>query len=164
MPADGEAPIGHDFSLLGDKLIKLNEADNEFSSVRNMFYTGLGMLATYTTISGIYKDCHKSMSGQARLQAFKRQEEITSMARQGNANIKYAWHGTSKQGVSGIILHGFGQPRVPKNGAMYGVGVYLAPEDYSHVRYIGLWFALCPHMLLILPIHMTKGFPSYKTA
>lgn len=126
-------PVSHNFTLLGDKIIKLDEADREFTSVQNRFFTGLGMLASYTTIKGIYKDCHRSTSGLSRLQAFKRQEEITRTAR-GDANVKYAWYGTSKQGVSVIVLHGFGQPRIPKNGAMYGVGVYLAPEDYSHVR------------------------------
>eukprot|EP00250_Pteridium_aquilinum_P012483 c20755_g1_i3 orf=490-1896(+) len=122
----------HDFTLLHDKLVKLDEADQEFTMVQNKFFTGLGMLASYTAIRGIYKDCHRSTSGQARLQAFKRQEEITRTAR-GDSNVRYAWHATSKQGVSVIVLHGFGQPRTPKNGAMYGVGVYLAPEDYSHV-------------------------------
>lgn len=125
-------PVSHNFTLLGDKIIKLDEADHEFTTVQNRFFTGLGMLASYTTIKGIYKDCHRSTSGLSRLQAFKRQEEITRTER-GDANVKYAWHGTSKQGVSVIVLHGFGQPRIPKNGAMYGVGVYLAPEDYSHV-------------------------------
>lgn len=124
--------VSLDFPLLGDKIVKLDQADHDFTTVQNRFFTGLGMLASYTTIKGIYKNCYRSTSGLSRLQAFKKQEEITKIAR-GDANIKYAWHSTSKQGVSVIVLHGFGQPRTPKNGAMYGVGVYLAPEDYSHV-------------------------------
>ncbi|MCO5614460.1 hypothetical protein L7F22_068742 [Adiantum nelumboides] len=121
-----------DFALLGDKITKLDKVDHEFRMVQEKFLTGLGMLASFATIKGIYKDRHRSTSGQARLQAFGRQVEITKTAR-GDSNVRYAWHGTSKPGISVIVLHGFGQPRIPKNGAMYGVGVYLAPEDYSHV-------------------------------
>ncbi|KAI5079599.1 hypothetical protein GOP47_0005078 [Adiantum capillus-veneris] len=121
-----------DFAFLGDKIIKLGTEDHEFRMVQEKFYTGLGMLASFATIKGIFKDCHRSTSGQARLLAFRRQVEITRAAR-GDSNVRYAWHGTSKPGISVIVLHGFGQPRIPKNGAMYGVGVYLAPEDYSHV-------------------------------
>eukprot|EP00249_Psilotum_nudum_P022792 c28644_g2_i1 orf=293-2242(+) len=121
-----------DFPLLGDKLIKLEKGDQEYAVVANKFIAGLGMLITYTSVVGIYRDSHSSMNGQAKLQAFQKQEEIKRKMR-GDANMRYAWHGTSKQGVSGIVLHGFGQPKMPKNGTVYGVGVYLAPEDYSHV-------------------------------
>ena len=35
-----------------------------------------------------------------------------------------------------ILMLGFRQTRVPKNGAnSYGVGVYLSPEDYPRIRY-----------------------------
>eukprot|EP00249_Psilotum_nudum_P022793 c28644_g2_i2 orf=369-2309(+) len=124
--------VSQDFPLLEDKLIELEQGDQEHALVANKFLAGLGMLVTYTSVVGIYRENHSSMTGQARLQAFQKQEEFKRKMR-GDANVRYAWHGTSKQGVSGIVLHGFGQPKMPKNGTVYGVGVYLAPEDYSHV-------------------------------
>eukprot|EP00249_Psilotum_nudum_P018849 c26987_g2_i1 orf=1-1335(-) len=127
--------VSRDFTLLGDRLIKLEQGDQEYAIVKNKFLAGLGMLVTYTSIVSIYRDTHSSTSGQGRLQAFQKQEEMKRKLR-GDANVRYAWHGTSKQGVSGIVLHGFGQPKTPKNGTAYGVGVYLAPEDYSHVSAI----------------------------
>eukprot|EP01018_Ginkgo_biloba_P023519 Gb_33339 [translate_table: standard] len=122
-----------EFSLLGDNLIKLQEGDREYVAVRNRFLAGLSTLVTFTTVVGIYRNSHASISGQARLQAFRRHAYDASRKSGGNANLRYAWHGTSKKGVSGIMLHGFGQPKTPKNGAAYGSGVYLAPEDCSYV-------------------------------
>ncbi|KAH7292256.1 hypothetical protein KP509_29G059600 [Ceratopteris richardii] len=122
----------HNFPLLADKIIKLDIDDLEFITVRKKFYTGLGMLASYTTIKGIFKNCHKGTNGMAQLQAFNRQEEITTAIR-GNANVRYGWHGTSKPGVTVTVLHGFGPSPIPRHGAVYGIGVYLAPEDYSNV-------------------------------
>eukprot|EP00250_Pteridium_aquilinum_P014538 c22048_g1_i4 orf=613-2301(+) len=122
----------NDFARLGDKVIKLSEDYQDFTFAKDKFLSGLSLFAKDVTITRIHRNSHTSISGQTRLQAFRIQERITAEVR-GDANVRYAWHGTSKEGVSGIILHGFGQPRVPKNGDAYGVGVYLAPEDSSHV-------------------------------
>jgi hypothetical protein len=104
--------------------------EEEFADVKAKLIKGLGIFSSDALITGIYRD--PSLKGQARQQAFERQEELTREAR-GDANVQYAWHGTSKTGVSGIMLHGFGQPRTPKNGSAYGVGVYLAPENHADV-------------------------------
>jgi hypothetical protein len=106
--------------------------EEEFADVKAKLIKGLGIFSSDALITGIYRD--SSSKGQARQQAFERQKELTREAR-GDANVQYAWHGTSKTGVSGIMLHGFGQPRTPKNGSAYGVGVYLAPENHADVRW-----------------------------
>ena len=36
--------------------------------------------------------------------------------------------------MANIILHGFGQTSSPNNVTTYGIGVYLSPEDCSHVN------------------------------
>ncbi|KAH7440904.1 hypothetical protein KP509_03G015900 [Ceratopteris richardii] len=123
------------FAGLGGKLIQLDVSDDDYSFVRDKLLSGLSMLVKGATITGVYENSHAGVSGQAKLQAFSMQESVTKMAR-GDANIRYAWHGTSKDGVLGILRYGFGQPRVPRNGDAYGVGVYLAPEDSSHVSAI----------------------------
>jgi hypothetical protein len=112
--------------------------EEEFADVKAKLLKGLGIFSSDVLITGIYRD--SSSKGQARQQAFERQEELTREAR-GDANVQYAWHGTSKTGVSGIMLHGFGQPRTPKNGSAYGVGVYLAPENHADVRWKRLAYA-----------------------
>ncbi len=108
------------------------ENEEEFAGVKAKLMKGLGLFGSGALITGIYRD--SSPRGCARLQAFERQEQLTRETR-GHANVQYAWHGTSKTGVSGIILHGFGQPRTPTNGSAYGVGVYLAPENHADVRW-----------------------------
>ncbi|CAM6025272.1 unnamed protein product [Sphagnum balticum] len=106
------------------------ENEEEFAHVKTKFIEGLGLFGSEALVTGIYRD--SSPKGQARQQAFERQAQLARETR-GDANVQYAWHGTSKRGLSGIILHGFGQPRRPKNGSAYGVGVYLAPENHADV-------------------------------
>jgi hypothetical protein len=119
--------------VLGDKLIKLENDDHEYVAVRNKYLAGLSTLVTFSSIAGIYRCLPpSSSSAQARLQAFQNHVEITRKFR-GKANVRYAWHGTSRKGVAGIIAHGFGQTSTSNNGAAYGIGVYLSPEDCSHV-------------------------------
>ncbi|MCO5590929.1 hypothetical protein L7F22_044905 [Adiantum nelumboides] len=127
----GGARLLQDFPLLHDKLLVLKPADLEFEEVKKRFLAGLSVLANHTTITGISKNCHRTTSGHVRYQGFRQQEALTKGFR-GDANIRYAWYGTSKQGVSSVVLHGFGQPKTAKDGAMYGVGIYLYPEKYSN--------------------------------
>lgn len=118
-------------STLGQRFVKLSSGNKEFEDVKTKFLSGFGTLADGTMITGIHRD--SSPVAIARQEAFERQKALTEQAR-GNANVRYGWHGTSKKGVAGIFLHGFGQPKTPKNGSAYGAGVYLALENQSYVR------------------------------
>lgn len=111
-------------------MIKLQDGDKEFVAVRDRFLGGFSTLASLVSVVGIYR----SVSGEARLQTFRRHaEDVARKSVDGNANMRYAWHGTSKKAISGILLHGFGHPKMPKHGAAYGVGVYFAPEDCAYI-------------------------------
>lgn len=122
-------------SLFGSRnknnlMIKLQDGDREFVAVRDRFLGGFSTLASLASVVGIYR----SVPGQARLQTFRRHaEDVARKSVDGNANMRYAWHGTSSKAVSGILLHGFGHPKMPKHGAAYGVGVYFAPEDCAYI-------------------------------
>lgn len=132
MVGAGALQPSQDFPLLQDKLLALKPVDSEFEEVKKRFLAGLSVLANHTTVTGVSKNCHRSTSGQVRYEAFRQHEGITKRLR-GDANIRYAWYGTSKHGLCSLVLHGFGQPKTPRDGAMYGVGIYLAPEKYSNV-------------------------------
>ena len=119
------------YPLLEKLACPLEKGDQEYQNIEKKFLGGLGCFSSGTIVTGISRDA--SPRGQERLQAFEKLKDVTRKAR-GDENVCFAWHGTSKTGVSGIFLHGFGQPRTPKNGSAYGVGVYLAPEGHSHVR------------------------------
>jgi hypothetical protein len=115
------------------RLVGLEAGDKDFEDVKRIFLSGIGNFASGTTITGIH--CDSSPAAVARREAFERQRELKEKVR-GNANVRYGWHGTSKKGVEGIFLHGFGQPKTTKNGSAYGVGVYLAVENQSFVSAI----------------------------
>lgn len=121
-----------EFESLGDRLLKLEDGNEEYVAVQSRFLSGLSKIAVGTTVTGIYRNTHTSAMGQARLQAFHRQVEFTRMSR-GNANVRSAWHGTSSKCAVAIILHGFSHSRAHNNVPSYGVGVYLAPEDRSYL-------------------------------
>lgn len=121
-----------EFESLGDRLIKLEDGNEEYAAVQDRFLSGFSKVAVAATVTGIYRNTHTSAMGQARLQAFQRQVEITRRFR-GNANVRNAWHGTSSKCASAIILHGFSQSKAHNNGPSYGVGVYLAPEGRSYL-------------------------------
>uniref|UniRef100_A0A0C9S912 TSA: Wollemia nobilis Ref_Wollemi_Transcript_9834_3639 transcribed RNA sequence n=1 Tax=Wollemia nobilis TaxID=56998 RepID=A0A0C9S912_9CONI len=124
--------VATEFELLDGKLIKLKDSDIEYMHVQKKFLDGLRKVSLRTIITGIYRNSHKSALGQARLEAFQKQIEITENSR-GNANIRYAWHGTSLTCVSTVIVHGFSHTRILENGPAYGVGVYLSPGDCSYL-------------------------------
>lgn len=49
----------------------------------------------------------------------------------GNANLKYAWYGGSKDEIENIISHGFGHCWDDEDKGLYGHGIYFSPEDSS---------------------------------
>lgn len=118
-------------STLGQRFVRLEAGSEESDDIKEKFLSGFGKLGDSSMITGIHRDC--SAIAVARLEAFERQKALTEETR-GNANVRYGWHGTSKKGVAGIFMHGFGQPKTPKNGSAYGVGVYLAVENQAFVR------------------------------
>ncbi|KAH7282871.1 hypothetical protein KP509_35G050900 [Ceratopteris richardii] len=120
-----------EFPLLQDKLLALNPTEAEFDEVKKKFLAGLSPLAKHTTITGISRNLHCSISAKVQYQAFSQQKSALEALR-GDANVRYAWYGTSKQGISSLVLHGFGQPRTLMDRPMYGVGVYLAPEKFPY--------------------------------
>ncbi|XP_057871470.2 probable inactive poly [ADP-ribose] polymerase SRO2 [Cryptomeria japonica] len=121
------------FKGAGDNLIKLGEDEQEFANVRNKFMAGLRMVATFTTVTAIYRNLHRSVVGQSRLNAFHGHVHNITRKNGGDANVQCAWHGTSRDGICGIIKNGFVQPVTPKRGPVFGNGVYLAAANWSFV-------------------------------
>eukprot|EP00252_Welwitschia_mirabilis_P003594 TRINITY_DN13651_c0_g1_i10.p1 TRINITY_DN13651_c0_g1~~TRINITY_DN13651_c0_g1_i10.p1 ORF type:complete len:683 (+),score=89.98 TRINITY_DN13651_c0_g1_i10:218-2266(+) len=122
----------HTFECLGQKLIKLSEETNEYMFVKRTFLAGLCKFASATAINLICKNTHTSIMSQTRLQAFHNRVNIVRSSR-GNANIRNAWYGASRQSLSSIILHGFSSININNIDAPHGRGVYLAAEDCSYL-------------------------------
>ncbi|KAJ8648424.1 hypothetical protein MRB53_001447 [Persea americana] len=120
------------FDRSGHKLVQLEREEEDYKIVEKWFLTGLGASdATPHIVVGIRRFVPQDGAARARWQEFK--ERIKAMEElRGDANIRCAWHGTSKEGVVGILRNGFGRPSVGLEMA-YGPGVCLAPQHCSHV-------------------------------
>uniref|UniRef100_A0A822YPT1 Poly [ADP-ribose] polymerase n=1 Tax=Nelumbo nucifera TaxID=4432 RepID=A0A822YPT1_NELNU len=124
--------ITREFRLFsGNELIRLEEGDKEHSVIKQRFLMGMGSVRSLTTITSIHKNIYSSFQGLARLQSFRIFSQAMSQKCHGNPNIKFAWYGTSRDGVDRIISHGFGQSGRPENNGLYGSGLYLSPENFS---------------------------------
>ncbi|XP_020528952.1 inactive poly [ADP-ribose] polymerase RCD1 isoform X1 [Amborella trichopoda] len=125
-------PGNHDVDAVHESLVRVDSGSSDYDVVKNLFLEGMGKFIEPRDIVGIYHPKPTCISWQARLQSFEYQMEVTKKYR-GNANVQRAWHGSSKQGVEGIMLHGFGNVEKPRNGLTYGHGIYLRPSRYSHI-------------------------------
>ncbi|KAJ4973301.1 hypothetical protein NE237_006475 [Protea cynaroides] len=125
---DSTNPEFESFERIG--LIRL-EGNQEHDIIKNRFILGLGPLGRHTAVVAIHKNSFSSFHRKARLQSFSIFSEAILRKCHGNANIKYAWYGTSRDGVHRIITHGFGEFGNPENDRLYGCGLYLSPENSS---------------------------------
>ncbi|KAI3736542.1 hypothetical protein L2E82_26383 [Cichorium intybus] len=78
--------------------------------------------------------------GEIKVKIFSKAVEINNG---GDANIKYAWFGASKDEINKIILHGFNHENIQKNSS-FGQGVVLSP-DHSPLA----WFLLPTSLIVI---------------
>ncbi|XP_077244114.1 putative inactive poly [ADP-ribose] polymerase SRO2 [Tasmannia lanceolata] len=117
--------------FLGDEVVRLDDEDINHAFVKKIFLSGMGSLGEHTTVVAIHRNSHSSFSARARLQAFRIYSEAMVKKCGANTNMKYGWYGTSKDGVCGILRHGFGQCETPEGGGLYGSGIYLSPADSS---------------------------------
>eukprot|EP00262_Sarcandra_glabra_P004679 TRINITY_DN15876_c0_g1_i1.p1 TRINITY_DN15876_c0_g1~~TRINITY_DN15876_c0_g1_i1.p1 ORF type:complete len:600 (-),score=100.15 TRINITY_DN15876_c0_g1_i1:321-2120(-) len=120
------------FESMHGKLSRLVVGGSDYVTVQNMFLEGLRSLVVANDIVGIFRSSPTSIFGQARLKLFQKQAEITKNHR-GNANVLYAWLGSSKAAVTEIILNGFGHNEISKPKSMYGIGLHLTPASCSHI-------------------------------
>ncbi|XP_043723351.1 probable inactive poly [ADP-ribose] polymerase SRO2 isoform X1 [Telopea speciosissima] len=118
-------------SFAGNGLIKLEEGDKEHDIIKNKFILGLGSLGRHTKVVSVHKNLFSSFHRKARLQSFKIFSEAMSLKCNGNANIKYGWYGTSRNGVHRIVSDGFDHFGNSENSRLDDCGLYLSPENSS---------------------------------
>ncbi|KAK4376878.1 hypothetical protein RND71_003174 [Anisodus tanguticus] len=119
-------------------MIKLEKSDKEHDLIKAGFLSGMGQLAKEIEVVGIHKNSCSTIFGQAKLEAFRIHSEAMRKKCGGNANIKYAWFGSSKDEICNIISHGFSTTTEPKTGECFGIGVHLYPANIDG----------CPNFLL----------------
>ncbi|KAF5207763.1 Inactive poly [ADP-ribose] polymerase RCD1 [Thalictrum thalictroides] len=98
--------------------------------VQCMLIKGMGSSISADNINAIQR-C-SGYWAHARLELFEKQVEITEKYH-GNANVRYAWLGSSKEAASRILMHGLGFNELPKIKAMYAGGVHLTSASCSRI-------------------------------
>ncbi|KAH7857523.1 hypothetical protein Vadar_013627 [Vaccinium darrowii] len=106
-------------------MTKVEEGDRIHQIIKNCMVTGLG---NDTKVVAIHRNLNSGPTGQVRLESFRIFREVVANKCGGNANVKHAWYGASRDEIYEIIRHGF--CRIYDEGSdSYGFGVYLSPLD-----------------------------------
>ncbi|KAH7858026.1 hypothetical protein Vadar_019202 [Vaccinium darrowii] len=109
-------------------MTKVEEGDRIHKIIKTCMVKGMGIHGNETNIVAIHRNLYSGPAGQVRLESFRIFSEVMAKKSGGNANVKHAWYGASRDEIYEIIRHGFG--RIYDEGSdSYGFGVYLSPLD-----------------------------------
>ncbi|XVE92427.1 hypothetical protein REPUB_Repub01dG0096300 [Reevesia pubescens] len=121
-------------------LAKIQEPTlEEYSIIRTSFFSGMGQyseLAKKTKLLAIHKNLNSSWSIKARAQSFWIFAKAVAEKCGGDANVKYAWYGASRDEISQILMHGFSCfPNATAAGNRYCCrhSISLSPASFSFV-------------------------------
>nr|GMC55378.1 probable inactive poly [ADP-ribose] polymerase SRO5 [Ipomoea batatas] len=109
-------------------LIRVHEDDRIHEIVSQKLVAGLGEVGNHTTIEAIHRNGFHSLTKKAKLQAFEVFAKAAEKESGGNANVRYAWFGASKEEINTIVSQGF-LPYMINDGS-YGHGIYLSPDHF----------------------------------
>ncbi|KAK9276522.1 hypothetical protein L1049_006056 [Liquidambar formosana] len=118
-------------SFTRNGMINLDEGNGEHDIIKKSFLLGMGDFGKDANVVAIHKNSYSSLAGQARLESFRIFSEAVAKKCGGDANIKYAWYGGSREEIRQIIAHGFSRCGRPTSSEFYGFGVYLSPAKFS---------------------------------
>ncbi|XP_059644263.1 probable inactive poly [ADP-ribose] polymerase SRO5 [Cornus florida] len=126
-------PHGVQSQLNIDGLIRVDEGDRGFEIIWRRFFPGLGSIGAQSRVVAMHKYARSGFTGKARFRSFQIFKQAMENKCGGNANVKFAWYGASKDEITKIISHGFGHCGKPESNGLYGCGIYLHPEN-SHLE------------------------------
>lgn len=114
-------------------MVKIDEGNLEHFGIEKCFLCGMGPIAVDTRIVAIHKNTSSSFTGKARLDSFNIFANAVAKKCGGNANIRTAWYGASRDEINKILCHGFSEcgNGAGKIGEMNGLGVQLSPISSS---------------------------------
>ncbi|KAG9137193.1 hypothetical protein Leryth_012022 [Lithospermum erythrorhizon] len=110
-----------------DGLIRVEAGDREHETIKRSVLAGLSSWGLQTQIKAIHRLDYSGFRKSAKLQAFQVFANAMEQSFGGDANVKYAWYGASKDEIMKVVSHGFCGP---SNNRMFGRGVYLSPVEH----------------------------------
>ncbi|KAG2675858.1 hypothetical protein I3760_12G026400 [Carya illinoinensis] len=124
------AAISKHSPVFDDGLLRLVEGERVYDGIKRRLVLGFASRGVHVTVVGIHRNGFGGVRGQAISSSFR----IYSKAMEekfgpGNANIKYAWYGASKDEIAHIVSHGFCHCGISRNNGLFVGGVCLSPDD-----------------------------------
>ncbi|XP_060669939.1 probable inactive poly [ADP-ribose] polymerase SRO2 [Ziziphus jujuba] len=118
------------FAQIG--MVSVGEGSMEHEETKRSFLLGMGLVSKDTNIVAINKiKPNFSLTRQAKVKSFQIFSEAVTEKCGGDANIKHAWYGGSRDEICGIVSHGFSSCATNAKQDFHGVGVQLFPVKLS---------------------------------
>ncbi|PIN07878.1 NAD(+) ADP-ribosyltransferase [Handroanthus impetiginosus] len=130
-PSDCESGVSggenEQFPLFDIGLIRIQEKEMIYKTIETKLVSSLSSYVNNLQVQAIHRSDYSNLMNRAKFQSFCIYSKALEIKNGGNANVKYAWFGASKNEIDRIIRHGFG---FPTNNPTQGHGVYLSPADH----------------------------------
>ncbi|KAL3618037.1 hypothetical protein CASFOL_038358 [Castilleja foliolosa] len=108
-------------------LIRIGNEETPYEMVKKKLVSSLGSYGVGALVESIHRFDFTANMNRAKLQSFFIYSKAVEEKCGGNANVKFAWFGASKNEINEVISHGFG---FPTSNRTHGHGVYLSPADH----------------------------------
>ncbi|KAL6547322.1 hypothetical protein OROMI_023043 [Orobanche minor] len=118
-----------DFAMNG--MLRLQEDEGEYRAIKKTFLARMGFWRRVIDVVAIHKSSCSSVSGHAKLEAFRIFCQAVAIKRGGDANVNYGWYGGSRDEICDIISFGFSRCGDFEKDVSHGIGVYLSPANSS---------------------------------
>lgn len=127
-----------EFQLSGsDEFIKVSQDTTLFETIAQKLVSGLGDLGVSFRVEAIHRNLFSGLNCQAKFHSFRLFQRAMEKKNGGDANVKYAWYGGSKDEIHNILAYGFGHFTQPgATHLSFGSGVYLSPADFPVDRLV----------------------------
>ncbi|KAI3464092.1 hypothetical protein Pfo_020755 [Paulownia fortunei] len=144
-PSDCESGISgteneQKFRLSDNGLIRICDGEMIYEIIKKKLVSSLSSCGFNAQVEAIHRKDYSGIMSRAKFQSFCIYSRAMEMKCGGNANVRYAWYGASKNEINRILSHGFG---LPTNTPTHGQGIYLSPVDHP-VESIGKMEIICP--------------------
>ncbi|KAK9066477.1 hypothetical protein SSX86_013799 [Deinandra increscens subsp. villosa] len=109
-------------------MIRLDDGDKLHGIIGKKFVSRLSDMGINAQVHCIQRNLfNASAISQAKLSSFQIFSKAVERRNGGDAHIKYAWFGASKDEIDNIILHGFGYDNIQKN-SFFNHGIVLSAD------------------------------------
>lgn len=103
-------------------MLRLQEAEgDEYGTIKRSFMSGMALFSGVQIVA-VHKNMYSTHIGEAKLEAFRIFSRAVAEKCGGDANIKYAWYGGSRDEICEILAYGFGS-------LSQRVGIVLSPSS-----------------------------------